>query len=62
MSGNELKILEISRLLKPKYQAELYTLVHLAYEAENSVRKSQGFYIMADKVSSQGTQECSLKK
>ena len=51
MSNNEQEILKISRLLEPKHQDDLFTWVHLAYAAENSVKKSQDFYTMADKVS-----------
>ena len=57
MSNNEQEILKIARLLDSKHQDDLFTWVHLAYTAENSVRKSQSFYTPADKVSSKKTQD-----
>ena len=42
-STNEKEALKIFRLLTPKHQADLLDWVHLAYVAENSVRKSADF-------------------
>jgi len=39
---NEAKVIRISRLLTPDRRADLLAWVHLAYVAENSVRKSLG--------------------
>jgi len=61
MSKNNLEILKISRLLMPKRRADLLALVRLAYAAENSMRKSLGFDVVADGVSSLRPQEYSCE-
>jgi hypothetical protein len=61
MPDKKPEILKISRLLKPKYRADLLAWVHLALAAENSVRKSLGFDIMTDSVSSLKSQEYSCE-
>ena len=48
MSKNESEAIGISRLLKPENKANLLDLVHLAYFAENSARKSIGFRFTID--------------
>jgi len=55
------EILKIYRLLKPNYRADLLAWVRLAFAAENSVRKSLGFDVMADDVSSLRPQEYSCE-
>ena len=57
MSNNEQEILKISSLLKPEYQAELLTWVHLAYAAEKSVRKSLGLNLISEEASSKKRQD-----
>jgi len=57
MPDNNQKILRIYRLLTPKHRADLRDWVRLAFTAENSVRKSLGFDVLADSVSSLKTQE-----
>jgi len=61
MQDKNPEILKISRLLKPKYRADLLAWVHLAFAAENSMRKSLGFDVPADGVSSLKTQEYSCE-
>jgi len=56
------EILKIYRLLTPKHRAELHAWIHLAYAAENSVRKSLGFEALADGVSSFNSRDCSCEK
>jgi len=56
------EILGISRLLPPKYQADLLTWVHVANTAENSVRKSMSFNVQADNVPSIKSQEYFCEK
>jgi hypothetical protein len=50
MSKNEIEALRISRLLTPEQRADLLVWVHLAYIAENSVRKSLGAGIIDGKL------------
>ena len=57
MPDNNPEIIKIFRLLTPKHRDDLITWVRLAYAAENSVRKSLGFDVLADSVSSLKTQE-----
>jgi len=52
MPDNKPEFLRIYRLLTPKHRADLAAWVHLAFAAENSVRKSLGFDVPADSVSS----------
>jgi len=52
MPDNKPEILRIYRLLTPKHRDDLITWVRLAYAAENSVRKSLGFDVLADSLSS----------
>ena len=52
MLAKKNKILRIYRLLTPKHRADLLAWVHLAYVAENSARKSFGFDVPADSLSS----------
>jgi hypothetical protein len=61
MSKNNLEILKISRLLTPKRRADLLAWVRLAYAAESSVRKSMGFDVVTDSVSSLRPQEYSCE-
>jgi len=61
MSKNNLEILKISRLLTPKRRTDLLAWVRLAYAAESSVRKSMGFDVVADSVSSLRPQEYSCE-
>jgi hypothetical protein len=62
MSVNEAEALRIYRLLKPEYRAEMLGLVHLAYFAENSAKKSQNFNPITDHVFTTKPQEYSCKK
>jgi hypothetical protein len=57
MPDNKPEILRIYRLLTPKHRADLWDWVRLAFAAENSVRKSLGFDVLADDVSSLKSQE-----
>jgi hypothetical protein len=52
MPDKKSRILRIYRLMTPKHQADLLAWVHLAHVAENSARKSLGFEVLADSVSS----------
>jgi len=61
MSKNNFEVLRISRLLTPKRRADLLAWVRLAYTAESSVRKSLGFDVVADGVSSLRPQEYSCE-
>jgi len=61
MSKNNLEVLRISRLLTTKRRADLLAWVRLAYAAESSVRKSMGFDVVADGVSSLRPQEYSCE-
>ena len=57
MPDNNPEIIRIFRLLTPKHQADLWDWVRLAFAAENSVRKSLGFDVLADGASSFKTQD-----
>jgi len=57
MPAKKPEILRIYRLLTPKHRADLLAWVRLAFVAENSVRKSLGFDVQADSVSSSKAQE-----
>ena len=57
MPDNNPEIIKIFRLLTPKHRDDLITWVRLAFTAENSVRKSLGFDVLAEGVSSLKTQE-----
>ncbi|MDR1869497.1 MAG: hypothetical protein LBQ82_05890 [Treponema sp.] len=61
MPNKKSEILKISRLLTPKRRADLLAWVRLAYTAESSVRKSMGFDVVADGVSSLRPQEYSCE-
>jgi hypothetical protein len=61
MPDNKSEVLRISRLLTSKRRADLLAWVRLAYTAENSVRKSLGFDVVADSVSSLRPQEYSCE-
>jgi len=56
------EVLRIFCLLTPKHRADLLAWIQLAYVAENSARKSLGFNVPADGVSSLKPQECSCEK
>ena len=61
MPDNKSEVLRISRLLTPKRRTDLLAWVRLAYAAESSVRKSMGFDVVADIVSSLRPQEYSCE-
>ena len=61
MPDNKPEVLRIFRLLTPKHRAELRAWVQLAYAAENSVRKSLGFEVLADGVSSFNSRDYSCE-
>jgi hypothetical protein len=56
------EMLKIYHLLTPKHRADLWNWVRLAFAAENSVRKSLGFDVLADSVSSLKAQEFPCEK
>ena len=62
MSDNEAEALKISRRLSPEHRADFLTWVHLAYVAENSVRKSMGFGVIAGSNSSVEQQDFTCVK
>jgi len=55
------EMLKIYHLLTPKHRVDLAAWIHLAFAAENSVRKSLGFDVLADSVSSLKTQDYSCE-
>jgi len=61
MPAKKPEILRIYRLLTPKHRADLRAWVRLAFAAENSVRKSLGFDVLADSVSSLKAQDYSCE-
>jgi len=62
MPDNKPEFLRIYRLLTPKHRVDLAAWVHLAFAAENSVRKSLGFDVLADSASSFKPQEFTCEK
>jgi hypothetical protein len=62
MSNNEVEALRIFRLLKPEQRIEMHSLVHLAYFAENSAKKTLGFESNTDCAFPIKPQEYSCKK
>jgi len=60
MSDNKHELLRISRQLSPEHQEDLLSLVHLAFKAETSARKSSGLDVKTD-VLSFNTQDCSCE-
>ena len=61
MPGNEAAVIMISRQLTPENRADLLAWVHLAHTAENSVRKSLGFEVLADGVLTRKSREYSCE-
>jgi len=62
MPNHNPDVLRISRLLSQENQAELLAWVHLAYTAENSVRKSLGSNVQVDSGFPLKTQENTCEK
>ena len=61
MPDKKSEVLRIYRLMTPEHQADLLAWVHLAHVAENSVRKSLGFEVLSDSVSSIKSREYSCE-
>jgi len=57
LSTNEAKAVMISRLLTPKNKGRLLEWAHLAYRAENSVRKQHGLDSAGEGASTRQTRE-----